>query len=334
MRSFKVEKSIDKLKRSTQIISLIVPVYNVAPYLSRCLESILLQSYSELEIILVDDGSTDTSGRICDEWREKDSRIIVIHQDNKGVSCARNTGLKIATGEYIGFIDPDDYVDVNMYMDLYCNIVEKCADIAACSFVNEFENGDKPTIVETVDKVMTSIEAIKYDLSCGMFITCNKLFSRRTCYGVFYDETVINGEDRLFDIMALLNSEKVVYINRPYYHYCHRVNSAGTKKYTSKDKSLINVCEKIKILLEDKDDDLEELTESQIQKAYMQLLGMMKYNFDAYEPDSVQILNKLRTSLFAILRNKYNSNKVKLKAVLLFFVPQLISKTMILKDKI
>ena len=99
-------------------ISVIVPVYRVEKYLRRCIESIINQDYSNLEIILVDDGSDDSSPQICDYYEKIDSRIIVIHQRNGGLSCARNRGLEVATGDYIGFVDSDDYIERNMYSTL------------------------------------------------------------------------------------------------------------------------------------------------------------------------------------------------------------------------
>ena len=96
-------------------VSIIVPIYNVEKYLSKCIESILSQTYKNIEIILVDDGSPDNSPQICDEYAKKDDRIIVIHKANGGVSSARNAGIDIATGKYIGFVDPDDYIENNMY---------------------------------------------------------------------------------------------------------------------------------------------------------------------------------------------------------------------------
>ena len=100
------------------LISVIVPVYNVAEYLSRCVDSILAQSYENLQIILVDDGSTDDSGKICEEYAKKDARIQVIHQNNGGLSSARNAGLDLASGEYIGFVDSDDWIEPEMYAEM------------------------------------------------------------------------------------------------------------------------------------------------------------------------------------------------------------------------
>lgn len=124
------------------LLSIIVPVYNVERYLRRCLESIINQTYSNLEIILVDDGSTDNSGNICDEFAEKDSRITVIHKKNEGVSVARNIGLDIAKGDYIGLVDSDDYIKVDMYKKLLELITASDSDMAVCNFSYVDENGN------------------------------------------------------------------------------------------------------------------------------------------------------------------------------------------------
>ena len=116
-----------------ELITIIVPIYNVKPYLSRCIESIINQDYKKLEIILVDDGSTDKSGNICDEYAKKDKRIIVIHQENQGLSCARNNGTRISKGKYIAYIDSDDYIELDYISYLYKLIKDNKADISACA---------------------------------------------------------------------------------------------------------------------------------------------------------------------------------------------------------
>lgn len=112
-----------------QFISIIVPIYNVEKYLPQCLDSIINQTYKNLEIILIDDGSTDNSGKICDKYKLLDNRIIVIHKSNGGLSDARNTGINIATGDYISFVDADDFIDKNMYTILFQKINTTNADI-------------------------------------------------------------------------------------------------------------------------------------------------------------------------------------------------------------
>ena len=111
-----------------ELISIIVPVYNVEKYVEKCINSIINQTYKNLQIILVDDGSKDNSGKICDEFKLKDNRIEVIHKNNGGLSDARNAGLKLAKGDYIGFVDSDDYIEADMYETLY-NLIKKIIQI-------------------------------------------------------------------------------------------------------------------------------------------------------------------------------------------------------------
>ena len=116
------------------VISVIVPVYKVEKFLDRCINSIIQQTFTNLEIILVDDGSPDRSGEICDEWKMKDKRIRVIHKENGGLSDARNKGLDVATGDYVAFIDSDDWIDPDMFQLLYDATQKYQADIAECSW--------------------------------------------------------------------------------------------------------------------------------------------------------------------------------------------------------
>ena len=149
------------------LISLIVPVFNVEKYLKRCLDSLISQSYKNIEIILIDDGSTDESGKICDRYAKEHSNIIkVLHQENQGLSMARNAGLDIAIGEYIGFVDSDDYVEPKMFERLYNNLLESNADISVCSFFEDkvmfaistskdlFEIGNLFTPLENPEKIL------------------------------------------------------------------------------------------------------------------------------------------------------------------------------------
>ena len=122
------------------LISIIVPVYNVEAYLDRCMESILKQTYKRLEIILVDDGSTDSSREKCDAYAKQDSRIKVIHKKNSGLSDARNAGLALATGDYIGYVDSDDWIEPDMYQSLYDACAEHDAELAVCRYFREYQD--------------------------------------------------------------------------------------------------------------------------------------------------------------------------------------------------
>lgn len=134
-----------------ELISVVVPVYNVKPYLSECVYSILNQKYSNLELILVDDGSTDGSGTMCDELSETDKRIKVLHIENGGPSAARNAGVKAAKGDYISFVDSDDIVSEDYLKILYENAVAFDADVSMCRYVT-FKNGEAPSEPDTENK--------------------------------------------------------------------------------------------------------------------------------------------------------------------------------------
>lgn len=124
-------------------ISIIVPVYNIEEYLPRCIESILRQTYTNLQLVLVDDGSKDRSGALCDEYAKKDSRILVVHKENGGSSSARNRGIEVATGEYLGFVDSDDYVEPDMYGKMVTAILENGCNIVQVARDEKDERGNK-----------------------------------------------------------------------------------------------------------------------------------------------------------------------------------------------
>ena len=151
-------------------ISVIVPVYNVEKYLPTCLDSIIAQSYKNLEIIVVDDGAKDSSGAICDEYAKKDVRIVSLHKQNGGLSDARNYGMQFMTGDYISFIDSDDYVHPDYISTLYNNLVENDADISICNFEKTNEVRKPKTNELTDDEIhvyntIDSLEQVKKDLS-------------------------------------------------------------------------------------------------------------------------------------------------------------------------
>ena len=155
------------------LISIVIPVYKVEKYLERCILSIINQNYSNLEIILVDDGSPDDCGLICDNWAKIDNRIRVIHKENGGLSDARNAGIKIATGEFITFIDSDDYV-LDNYIEYLLELIFKYnADIAICNFHQLFEETNRKVFVGgKVEKIFNSEEAIETMLYDRDFYTC------------------------------------------------------------------------------------------------------------------------------------------------------------------
>ncbi len=229
------------------LISIIVPVYNTAVYLPACLDSLLQQTYTDLEIILVNDGSKDESGAICDEYAAKDSRIKVMHKENGGVSKARNDALKLATGQYIGFVDSDDTIHPQMFEKLYCNLLENDADISICDFAMVYPdkrihgNPDGLRLKFHADDAIKTILVGKYFQGH----LCNKLFKASVLQDIFFDEDIYVYEDMLVVIKALLNSSAVFFDSTPYYNYYMRENSAFHTAFTYKRYSAHTACERV-----------------------------------------------------------------------------------------
>lgn len=205
------------------LISVIIPVYNVAAYLSACIESILSQNYSALEIILIDDGSTDESGEICDEYAKRDSRINVIHQTNAGAAAAKNTGLKAATGTYLSFVDSDDFLESDAYSHMIRIIQEQNADIVQCSYRDVFKNH---AIEHSLEKVTLNqidfLALFTEDWTCALL--WDKLYKKSLFDGVFF-ETGHKIDDEYFTYRGIMNAKKIVRDSRIVYNYRKRASS-------------------------------------------------------------------------------------------------------------
>lgn len=217
------------------LISIIIPVYNVEQYLTRCLDSVINQTYSNLEIIIVDDGSTDNSGSICDEYSKADSRIMVIHQANGGLSAARNTGINNASGDMIGFLDSDDYVDANAYNMMLNRMLLESSDMVVCSYDYVDENGkslarkspiNTDLIVDTYDyfKLLTEENG-------GYYITAwNKLYRRSLFEDIRFPVGKVH-EDNFIVHLIVSKCKKISIITNSLFYYTQRSNniSSGSK---------------------------------------------------------------------------------------------------------
>ena len=230
-------------------ISVIVPVYNCEPYLPACLDSILNQTYSDLEIIVVDDGSTDGSPAICDAYTQKDARIRVIHQENQGVSVARNTGLDIASGEFIAFVDSDDTLEPDMYQLLMELAQTHQADIAHCGYKKVRLDGSSKDVCGTdVLLVQDSAEASKCLLRGQYFVGSpwNKLYKRHLFQDIRFDPTLKNNEDILVNVLVFQKAIKLVFWDAPKYHYYERtVNSWSRNNHIRAKTDCATVAQKI-----------------------------------------------------------------------------------------
>ena len=218
-----------------ELISVIVPVYNVEKYLRRCIDSILAQTYSNLEIILVDDGSTDNCGKICDDYSKIDSRIKVIHQDNSGVSSARNAGLKSSTGQYITFIDSDDYVDM-AYIKTMANHMTEEVDIVVAGFKQFDENHNQINLLPVINPGLQKIDNnFDFNNNPTNLMICSKLFKTRVIRELTFNSNIYLGEDSLFCVQAFINSSAIIYIADYSYNYI-RYNSSLSRGVMSEHK--------------------------------------------------------------------------------------------------
>ena len=213
------------------MVSIIIPVYNVQDYLARCVDSVLTQTYTDLEIILVDDGSIDISGDICDEYALHDARVRVIHKENGGLSDARNAGLDVARGNYVAFIDADDYVHPSFVELLLKTINETGAQIAVSTW-QELKDGDKPRKVKTKRPrctILTQEEAISsvfYQKKLN-HSACSRIFETQLFNNLRFPEGMLY-EDLAIIYPLLCKVEKVALINTPMYYYMHRQGSIIT----------------------------------------------------------------------------------------------------------
>ena len=227
-------------------VSIVVPVYNVENYLKRCLDSLINQTLKDIEIIIVDDGSKDNSSSICNEYAELDSRIKVIHKENQGLGLARNTGLEVVSGEYVGFVDSDDFVELNTYEQLYNVIMNENADMVTCNYYSYISSDDIKQKINTISsfKIVTGDNLKK--LACqlvgkdprkseddiGMSVWKNLYYVKYLKENdfKFCSEREFVSEDAIFDLTVVPNMNKAVLITEAFYSYC--VNGSLTLSST------------------------------------------------------------------------------------------------------
>ena len=269
-------------------VRFIITSYNIAPYLSRCLDSVKCQTYKELQIIIIDDGSTDQTGLIADSFAEKDKRFHVIHKENRGVSAARKTGLDQASGKYIGFVDGDDYIEPEMYEKLVGLAVKYDADIAHCGYQMVFP--DRVDLYHGTGelRIQDSHTAVK-DLLEGTMVEpglVNKLYRHDLFKGIEYDSEIVINEDLLLNFLLFHRVYRSVFLDEPLYHYMVRKNSASTSKWNEhKVMDPVRVLEKMR--REEKNQELRAL----INNRYIyQLVRVIIFRSN----DNKTLLRKLR----------------------------------------
>lgn len=220
-------------------ISVIVPAYNIAPFIERCIKSILLQTYKDLQLIVVDDGSTDGTSEICDKIAQTDPRMFVLHKKNGGVSSTRNAALRLATGKYISFIDGDDWLEPTLYEDAVKAMQEHNAQCFMFEYVLNYESGE--THQHQVDPskygVIEGKKAFEYSIGPENRFLWSKIYERELAENLLFDEQIILGEDTLYICDVIRKANKVVYSSNAYYHYFQRQGSAIQSAFNKKKLS-------------------------------------------------------------------------------------------------
>lgn len=224
-----------------ELVSVVVPVYKVEKYLEQCVESIRGQTYTNLEIILVDDGSPDNCALLCDEWLEKDSRIQVIHKSNGGLSDARNAGIEVCTGDYLAFIDSDDWIEPDYVEKMLATAKNKDADIVACSFVNEYEEIDQSELHPKELFVGNTEQALMllYD-NTRIVVAAMKFYRRRIWEKTRFPVGRLY-EDALTTYKAFDLADRIAQIPDGLYHYRIREGSIMTSKFSLKTVGISDV---------------------------------------------------------------------------------------------
>lgn len=286
-------------------ISVIVPVYNVEKYLDKCLESIIKQTYKNLEIIIIDDGSTDKSGLICDKYTKKDNRIKVIHQENKGLGASRNIGLRMITGDFISFVDSDDFLSLDYFDYLYYLLLKNKADIVCCSI--------KKKINKNKIKIYDSKEALK-----KMFLfeidTCvmSKLYKKEVLKDLKFQEDVIY-EDILFTSKAIMNSKKIIVSKQLKYYYLIRNDSLSHKKSDREYERINNIFLLKDIIIKD---DLINYYNYYYIINYFEYLNKIDYS-KINELELKENQELIRKNILNVL---FKNNKYKMKLHIILFL--------------
>ncbi len=217
------------------LISIIVPVYKVEAYLDQCVSSIVNQTYKNLEILLVDDGSPDNCGAMCDAWAEKDSRIRVIHKENGGLSDARNVGMAAATGVYIGFVDSDDYIAPTMYEELLSRLTETGSDIAACGVQRVWEDGKTAMFTRPGSIILDNAAAMESILREDWLKqpVWYKLYRRDVTEGILFEKGKYH-EDVFWSYQPMARAKRVCVFDTPLYFYRQRAGSIMGEPFSIK----------------------------------------------------------------------------------------------------
>lgn len=307
-----------------KLVTIVVPVYKVEPYINECINSIVNQTYKNLEIILVDDGSPDSCPEICDGWALRDHRIKVIHKENGGLSSARNAGLKICSGEYIMFTDSDDFIDKEMVEELLNLAETKQAEVSACS-IKKFYNGSSHNFRNYFEKEITEysgLQAInamlREEIDCAAW---NKLYKVDAIKGFEFPHGRYN-EDVIFLFYSWQKISKVVYTKKSFYNYRVTANSL-THSFSERRFDYMNNAKEIKTFIDSNIPSLKDTGRIYLNICASNTLMDLWYassiiRFSDYFKMCRSIVRK---NLLEILLSKTYNAKTKIKSFVMSIIP-------------
>lgn len=312
----------------TPLISVIIPVYNVEKYLHRCLDSVIAQTYQNLEIICVDDGSIDESGRICDQYAVRDARIKVIHQENQGLSAARNRGLDAAEGEYIAFVDSDDYILEDMYKKMLDKLLNYNVDLCVCQWQYEFSDGRQVVKKKNIDPTIygrkASLEFARFlyrgNYENGVVVAAwNKLYRR-----VLLDKIRFEGrihEDDAFNGRIMAKNISVYVMEEQFYVYAQNGDSLTNKPFSANKFFFLDVLAERRELFKS---DAFIRQETELLYCNMYIEYCLRARKDGVEVSHPERYRQIFRKMFSSLRREGKANiKFRLRMMLFSFSPSL-----------
>ena len=319
--------------KSDEKISVIVPIYKVEPYLRTCIDSIRNQTYTNLEIILVDDGSPDHCPEICDEYAAVDERIRVIHKENGGLSDARNAGLETASGEWISFIDSDDRIEPDMYETLLTLAGQYEADISVGGVSDELIKDGKTEIVKTTETDPVSILALSPTDAMKRYFTgswsaWDKIYRREIFSDIRYPVGEIN-EDEAIVLRVLEQSHRVVYTTQVFYHYIRRPESITTASFSPKKLAWSRHCKANLVWLQSHHPELTELAAARYRSSILWSLTEMALSDDNYSGEVRNLLTELRQNKAMFLQAPFQHKSDYYRTRILLHLPFCFYKYMI-----
>ncbi len=295
-----------------ELVSVIIPIYNVEEYLEECISSVCNQTYKNIEIILVNDGSTDSSKNICEKWELKDNRIIVINKDNGGLSSARNVGIKQSKGSYITFIDSDDYVEETFIEEMLQQIKKENSDIAICNRYYHYENkknylkykdDNTRTVMNRKESIVSLLKLEKFDMSAWAKLYKIELFKDI----IFPEGKLCEDYYIMYKLFDLCNS--VVYFSKPLYYYRQRRQSITKTKGLKMD--FIYAAKEQMEYIENKYPDLQELARSRYILSHLTVYSLNYYNGGKLTPEEKQYFQNTVKSNIKYIKNAELIKKIQ-----------------------